>query len=82
MADIDFVEAPRFDRSLSLQVEASHVSAGAVLFQAGDLGVKPVSFCSRKFNCHQLNYSTIEKEALALIWALKHSTQITTRSPF
>ena len=47
---------------------------GAVLLQVDDLGVdKPVSFFfSKKFNSYLLNYSTIEKEALALIWALKH----------
>ena len=33
---------------------------------------KPVAFFSRKFNKYQLNYSVIEKEALALIWALQH----------
>lgn len=26
----------------------------------------------KKFNSHQLNYAIIEKEALALIWALQH----------
>lgn len=65
--------APRFDRPFSLQVDASHVGAGAVLLQKDDFSVdKPVSFFSRKFNLYQLNYSTIIKEVLALIWALKH----------
>ena len=41
--------------------------------QADGQGVdRPVSFFSKKFNRHQLNYSTIEKEALALVWALQH----------
>ncbi len=31
-----------------------------------------LSYFSRKFNKHQLNYSTIEKEALALLLALQH----------
>lgn len=67
------LEAPWFDKPFSLQVDASHVGAGAVLLQADKLGFdKPVSSFSRKFNSYQLNYSTIEKEALALIWALKH----------
>lgn len=49
------------------------MGAGAVLLQKDDFSVdKPVSFCSRKFDSYQLNYSTIENEALALIWALKH----------
>lgn len=65
--------APRLNEAFSLQVDASNVGAGAVLLQAGDHGVeKPVAFFSRKFNKYQLNYSVIEKEALALIWALQH----------
>ncbi len=32
----------------------------------------PVCYFSRKFNKHQLNYSTIEKEALALLMALQY----------
>lgn len=32
----------------------------------------PVSFFSRKFDIHQIKYSTIEKETLALLWSLKH----------
>ncbi|XP_050923269.1 uncharacterized protein LOC127139346, partial [Lates calcarifer] len=50
-----------------LQVDASDVGAGAVLIQLDDNSVeRPVSFFSRKFNSHQLNYSVIEKETLAL----------------
>ena len=65
--------APRFDASFSLQVDASNVGAGAVLLQTGDHGVeRPVAFFSKKFNRYQLNYSVIEKEALALISALQH----------
>lgn len=46
---------------------------GSVLMQADDLGIdKPISFFSKKFNSCQLNYSVIEKEALALIRSLKH----------
>lgn len=65
--------APRLDQPFKLQVDASQVGAGAVLLQDDECGVaRPVGYFSRKFNKHQLNYSTIEKEALALIWALQH----------
>ena len=65
--------APRFDTPFKLYVDASHVGAGSVLMQVDDLGIdKPVSYFSKKFNSCQLNYSVIEKEALALILALKH----------
>ena len=65
--------APKLDQPFQLQVDASQVGAGAVLLQADDGGVaRPVCYFSKKFNKHQFNYSVIEKEALALIWALQH----------
>lgn len=65
--------APRMDHPFELQVDASDVGAGAVLLQKDTNGVgRPVSFYSKKFNAFQLNYSVIEKETLALIWALQH----------
>lgn len=65
--------APCFDRAFMLQVDVSQVGAGVVLLQGDDQGVvRPVSFFSKKFNRYQSNYSVIEKEALALVWALQH----------
>ena len=65
--------APCMNRPFALQVDASDVGAGAVLFQCDSDGVEhPVSFFSRKFTSYQINYSVIEKESLALIWALQH----------
>lgn len=65
--------APKFGQPFKIQVDASHVGAGAVLLQSDQDGVDhPVCFFSRKFNVHQRNYSVIEKEALAMIWALQH----------
>lgn len=65
--------APCFDQPFVLQVDASQVGGGTALLQQGDEGVlRPVCFFSTKFNRHQSNYSVIEKEALALIWALQH----------
>lgn len=56
-----------------LEVDASNVGAGAVLLQEDIEGTDhPVGYFSRKFNRHQINYSTIEKEALAILLALQH----------
>lgn len=63
---------PCLDRPFKIQVDASLVGAGAVLLQEHDGVDRPVCYFSKKFNRYQLNYSTIEKEALALIWALQH----------
>lgn len=65
--------APQLNRPFKLQVDASQVGAGAVLLQEDELGIdRPVCFFSRKFASYQKNYSVIEQEALALIWALQH----------
>ena len=65
--------APNFSIPFSLAVDASDLGAGGVLMQCGTNGLEhPLCFFSRKFNCHQRGYSTIEKEALALVLALQH----------
>lgn len=68
-----FLAAPRLDHPFKVHVDASDVGAGVVLLQTDANGVgRPMSFYSSKFNSFQLNYSVIEKETLALIWALQH----------
>ncbi len=42
------------------------------LSEGADGVAHPVSYFSTKFNHHQLNYSTIEKDTLALLLALRH----------
>lgn len=65
--------APNFSLPFALAVDASDIGAGAVLMQHGEDGLEhPLCFFSRKFNAHQRAYSTIEKEALALVLALQH----------
>lgn len=65
--------APDFSSPFLLAVDASDTGAGAVLLQRDQTGVEhPVCYFSRKFNKHQQRYSTIEKEALALVLALQH----------
>lgn len=67
------LSAPNYSKSFSLEVDASATGAGAVLLQDDDTGVPhPVSYFSTKFKKHQLNYSTIEKETLAMLLALQH----------
>lgn len=52
-----------------LKVDASGKALGAVLCNADD---KPVAFSSRTLNKAEKNYCTIEKELLAVVWAVKH----------
>ena len=54
-------------------MDASDMGAGAVLQQEDDQGIDhPVCYYSTKFDEHQREYSTIEKETLALLLSLKH----------
>ena len=65
--------APDFARPFCLAVDASEVGIGGVLLQAGADGLeRPVAYFSKKLNAHQKRYSTIEKEALALVLAVQH----------
>ena len=65
--------APSFNKEFKLAVDASDVGAGSVMLQEDGNGVDhPVCYFSIKFNKHQRNYSTIEKECLSLILALQH----------
>lgn len=67
------LKAPEFHHPFKLHVDASSVGAGAVLLQEDNMGIDhPVCYFSKKFSKCQNNYSTIEKEALALVLALQH----------
>ena len=74
--------APNFaKKKFKLAVDASDTGAGSVLMQENGNGVDhPVSYFSKKFNKHQKNYSTIEKECLSLILALQHFEVYVTSS--
>lgn len=67
------LRAPDYTRPFHLYVDASGVGVGAVLLQeAQDTGIlHPTSYYSARLKSHEASYSTIEKEALALVKALK-----------
>lgn len=68
------LSSPDFGKPFALAVDASDDAEGAVLLQNNESdGIDhPVAYFSRKLNQYQKNYSTIEKEVLALILALQH----------
>lgn len=61
------LRSPDFKKKFVLTTDASNVALGAVLSQDGH----PISYISRTLNDHETNYSTIEKELLAIVWATK-----------
>lgn len=56
---------PDFSKSFTLFTDASNYAVGAVLTQEG----QPVSYASRTLNDQEQNYSTTDKELLAIVWA-------------
>lgn len=65
------LQYPNFDKdnTFILQTDASGFAIGAVL-NNGDR--RPVAFASRSLNKAEKNYPTIEKELLAITWAVKY----------
>ena len=54
-----------------LQTDASNTGIGAVLMQKHDEKLFPVCYASKKLSSAERNYSTIEKECLAVVWGIK-----------
>ena len=61
---------PNFSLPLLVHTDASEVGLGAVLSQVQGGEEHPVMYVSRKLLPNEKNYSTAEKEALAIKWAL------------
>ena len=62
---------PDFSKPFTIQCDASNFAVGAVLTQEHEDGEHPVVYVSRVLTAAERNYSTTEKECLALIWAMK-----------
>ncbi|GBM40553.1 Transposon Tf2-6 polyprotein [Araneus ventricosus] len=53
-----------------LWTDASNYAFGAVLLQGSDMEEHPIEYASRLLTSVERNYSTTEREALAVVWAL------------
>ena len=60
-----------FEKPMFVQTDASDVGLGAALLQEHNGLLHPVRYLSRKLKSAEQNYSTIEKEGLAIIWAIE-----------
>ena len=62
---------PDINKPFILQTDASADGIGAVLLQEVDSVKRPVGFASKKLLPRERNYSTIEREALAIVWGIQ-----------
>jgi len=66
------LQYPDFTKPFILTTDASNFALGAVLSQGTLQNDKPVCFASRTLSDTEVNYSTIEKGMLAIIWAVQY----------
>ncbi|XP_076864257.1 uncharacterized protein LOC143516498 [Brachyhypopomus gauderio] len=64
------LRSPDFSKAFLVQTDASGKGLGAVLLQGEEGDMQPILYISRKLFPRETNYSTVEKEALAVKWAL------------
>uniref|UniRef100_A0A8C1M144 ribonuclease H n=1 Tax=Cyprinus carpio TaxID=7962 RepID=A0A8C1M144_CYPCA len=64
------LRAPDFSCPFLLQTDASDAGLGAVLSQVQEGEEHPVIYISRKLSPAERNYAVVEKEALAIKWAV------------
>ena len=62
---------PDPEKTFVLRTDASDFGIGAVLMQEHGGKLFPICYASKKLSNAELNYSTIEKECLALLWGIK-----------
>lgn len=66
------LQFPDFSKTFNVTTDASNFAIGAVLSQGEISKDLPISFASRTLNKAESNYSTTERELLAIIYAVKH----------
>ena len=65
------LKLPNYSKPFVLQTDASNVGVGASLMQKYEDKLHPIAFASKKLTAAEQKYSTLEKECLAIVWAVK-----------
>jgi phospholipid-translocating ATPase len=71
LSESPVLKVPDFNKPFVVQTDASDVGIRAILSQTDEKGHEhPIAFASRKLKPREQKYAVIEKECLAIIWAL------------
>ena len=71
IASSPILRLPDNTKPFTLRTDASDKGLGAVLLQEHDGKLLPVSYASKKLTEREKKYSTIERECLAVVWAVR-----------
>ena len=73
---------PDFDKEFILQTDASGWGLGVVLTQIIDCKERVICYASRHLNQAEMNYPSIEKEALAIVFGIRYFRHYLADNPF
>ena len=71
LAKAPILHMPDFNKTFQLHVDASDLALGSALMQEFDGKLFPIAYASKKLLPRERNYATVEKECLAIVWAVK-----------
>ena len=72
LASAPILKSPNWEIIFHVHIDASNFAIGCVLAQPGEHKLDyPISFASRQLNDAEVNYTTTEREGLAMVYAVK-----------
>nr|GFB63511.1 reverse transcriptase domain-containing protein [Tanacetum cinerariifolium] len=71
LTEASILIAPNWDQPFELMCDASDYAVGAVLGQRIEKHFRPIHYASKTMNQAEANYTTTEKEMLAVVYAFK-----------
>ena len=71
LASPPILHLPDLEKAFIVKTDASEKGLGAILLQEFEGVLHPIAFASRKLLPRETRYSTIERECLAIVWAIK-----------
>ena len=75
LTQFPILKLPNIKEVFILRTDASERGLGAVLMQMEQGQILPIAYASRKLKECECNYATVEKECLAIVWAIQKFQQ-------